>query len=291
MTPSSHPSPARADACTGHLTLYRAFVALPDSMAPDSRQERTVFFEAPAKTPGAHVEKLLATAWNVSTDNWQEDGLIYNIASERAMFEAGIAEGDARLLETGFGSGAIRYAKPSDVDLFVTPRTRARLDKAMQAIATSDKTRAPWPNNSGSNDAGPGRHGRRCPVTPFFKAEVTVSIFLSGNTAYCCTDAKMRVNFTLLHAEQIHPYACESVKRQLRTFGADQATLDDATYEVEVDKLFALDARYVKNSNGDPVEAFASCDAKDEARLIRQRRLLPESYEAISKIYKKGGTL
>lgn len=135
---------ARADACTGPLTLYRAAVALPDSWyPPNPLQERIVLFEARAKNPGAHLEKLLATAWGVCTEDWLERGLIYNIWSEQELFCSSTGEGDTRLFEIAWGGPrGVEHAKPADIDLFVTPRTRARLDKALEAIAHSSATRS-----------------------------------------------------------------------------------------------------------------------------------------------------
>jgi hypothetical protein len=139
------PTQTRADPCTSPLTLYRANVALPDSMG-QPRQERIVFFEVPTQQAGtfkvfSHLENLLATAWSVSTEDWVERGLIYNTWSEQDLFDSSAGEGDSRLFETAWGvPKGIYYANAADVDLFVTPRTRARLDKAMEAITNAPKS-------------------------------------------------------------------------------------------------------------------------------------------------------
>lgn len=124
------------------LTLYRAVVALPDSMAVWPRQERVVFFEAPKGRNLATVVNLLTWAWRVPAEDWLRDGLIYNMWSEQELYYNSVGEGDTRLFEIGWGgTKSVTHANPADIDLFVTPCTRARLDKALLAIANSDKTR------------------------------------------------------------------------------------------------------------------------------------------------------
>ena len=123
--------------------LFRAIVSLPDSLCQRDRplQERIVFFEAPydfTKCSNAAaaqtLELLLATAWGVSTEGWCEDGYIYNIRRERDLLEDAMGDGDRRLLEISWGGPErIGYAKAADVDLFVTPRLRTRLDAALRA--------------------------------------------------------------------------------------------------------------------------------------------------------------
>lgn len=132
-----------ADACTGQLTLYRAVVALPDNMAVQPRQERIVFFETCPKNAGARLEVMLGALWGADTEGWLERGLIYNLWSEKELFCSSEGKGDTRFFETGWSSAnGIYYANPADIDMFVTPRTRARLDKALQVIATSTATRS-----------------------------------------------------------------------------------------------------------------------------------------------------
>lgn len=127
--------------------LFRALVGLPDFLCQRDRpwQERIVFFEAPydfgkgsnddaART----LELLLGAAWGVSTEHWSEHGHIYNIRRERELLDEGLGEGDTRLLEISWGGiERIGYAKAADVDLFVTPRLRARLDAALRATEGS----------------------------------------------------------------------------------------------------------------------------------------------------------
>lgn len=127
-------------------TLFRAFVSLPAELCERDRapQERTVFFEAEYdyvqhSNAGAAraLEQLLALAWGVDTTGWCEDGLIYNLWRERELLDNAYGEdGDERLLEIGWGGmPRIHYAQRTDVDLFVTPRNRARLDAALNATA------------------------------------------------------------------------------------------------------------------------------------------------------------
>ncbi len=121
-------------------------------------------------------------------------------------------------------------------------------------------------------------------ITPYFTVQATVSIFLSDSTSNS-PDAKVRVNFFICHKEEVHRSGRDWAQTVLRRFGTDQKMLDDAYYEVDVDAYFALDSRYVRNPDNEPVEAFYFYDKKDEARLIKQRRLVPESYQDIYRIY------
>lgn len=119
---------------------------------------------------------------------------------------------------------------------------------------------------------------------PYFTVQATVNIFLSDSTSNH-PDAKVRVNFAIWHKEEVHRSGRESAQTVLRRFGTDQKMLDGAYYEVDVDAYFARDARYVRNPDNKPVEAFYFYDKKDEARLIKQRRLVPESYQDIYRMY------
>ena len=132
-----------ADQEQGALTLYRANVALPDSMAGQPLQERIVFFEAPEGRQLATVVNILTWAWRAPAEDWLRDGQIYNMWCEKDLYYGSVGEGDTRLFETAWGGAkGVTHANPADIDMFVTPRTRARLDKALQAIAASDKTRS-----------------------------------------------------------------------------------------------------------------------------------------------------
>lgn len=119
---------------------------------------------------------------------------------------------------------------------------------------------------------------------PFFTVRATVHVFLSDSTS-TKPDASVRVNFMISHQGVVHRHGRDAAETMLRRFGADQKELDAAFCEVEVDAYIALDARYMRNPDNQPVEAFFDYDKKDEARLIRQRRLVPESYQDIHRIY------
>ncbi len=139
-------------------TLCRAFVSLPDPMCDRERpmQERVVFFEVPATTflrgqMWTRLATILTAAWDVPAADLER--LAYNQSSEWELVNeqsyGGPATGDLRLLETGSGGEitrgivppgaadpncAIHYARAADIDLFVTPRTAARLQKAIAQV-------------------------------------------------------------------------------------------------------------------------------------------------------------
>jgi hypothetical protein len=126
-------------------TLFRAFVALPGRLCLDGNkyQERTVFFEAEwigrhgsHEPAGKALEALLSLAWGVDTTDWCEDGCIYNVTRERDLLDRALGDGLSRLLETGWGgTPSIHYSQRADVDMFVSPLNRARLDAAFEQIA------------------------------------------------------------------------------------------------------------------------------------------------------------
>jgi hypothetical protein len=129
--------------------LYRADGALPDALcrSRDAYDERTVFFEAPrGKNEAAHLEQLLSAAWCVDTQGWAEDGVIYNIYSATELHARNtdpVAE--LGLLDIGGGTDGVGpnkayYARPSDVDLFVTPRVAARLGELLTIVESLYET-------------------------------------------------------------------------------------------------------------------------------------------------------
>ncbi|CAG2382988.1 MULTISPECIES: hypothetical protein [Burkholderia] len=124
-------------------TLYRAFVVLPDALCQSrgSYEERTVFFEAPrGADEAAHLQRLLAHAWCVDTQDWAEDGAIYNIYSAAELYaDKTDPTVDLRLLDIGGGPDGVGptkayYARTADVDLFVTPRVAARLRELLAIV-------------------------------------------------------------------------------------------------------------------------------------------------------------
>lgn len=134
----------------GHLC--RAIVSLPDCLCEHDRpiQDRIVFFERPNFTmegARAHLASLLKAAWGVDTSGWgMSDSHIYNINSLGELLEFSYAsEGmdpELRMFETGCGGGLsfsvgpdrVHYARPKDVDLFVTPKAAARLQEHLSTI-------------------------------------------------------------------------------------------------------------------------------------------------------------
>ncbi|MDN7431423.1 hypothetical protein [Burkholderia sp. AU45388] len=129
--------------------LYRAFVALPDALCRSrgAYDERTVFFEVPrGKGKAAHLELLLSAAWCVDPQGWAEEGAIYNIYSAAELYERNTdPTAELELLDIGGGTDGIGpnkayYARPSDVDLFVTPRVAARLRELLAIVESLYET-------------------------------------------------------------------------------------------------------------------------------------------------------
>jgi hypothetical protein len=140
---------------TGPGFLYRAFVYPPTHICARSElNTRVVFFEGPYDRSKAlrHLEQLLGLAWCMDTADWGQC-YIENLSSERELLNeygwAGPDAGDLNLFTTGCGGEVtpavgpdrVHYAQREDIDLFVSPVVRARLDAAMTRI---DALRASW---------------------------------------------------------------------------------------------------------------------------------------------------
>lgn len=126
------PTPPKPQAhLLAHGRLYRAHVSLPQALCPigEPLHERTVFFDAPHSDPAAHLEKLLALAWNVPTTDWAEQGHIYNVTPACDLAEEGLSEDhDQRLFETSWGGlEHMGFAQPDRVDIFAAPKLKRRL--------------------------------------------------------------------------------------------------------------------------------------------------------------------
>lgn len=121
-----------------HGRLYRAIVSLPPRMCERDRplQERWVFFDCPTacNNPCTRLEALLALAWNVDTAGWGEAGYIYNICAARELIDRGDADDDTALFECEWGCEGTKHVAPGDVDYFVPPLVRARLEAALARV-------------------------------------------------------------------------------------------------------------------------------------------------------------
>lgn len=128
------PFPAHYQA---HGRLYRAIVSLPLHMCDRDRplQERRVFFDCPtAINPCARLETLLALAWNIDTAGWGEIGYIYNIYEASELIAQNDADDDTALFECQWGCEGTRHVASCDVDYFVPPLVRARLEAALARV-------------------------------------------------------------------------------------------------------------------------------------------------------------
>lgn len=117
--------------------LCRAIVSLPQRMCVRDRplQERWIFFNCPpGGDPCSRLEALLALAWDVDTGGWGEAGYIYNIYTARELIDRGDADDDTALFECEWGCEGTKHVAPGDVDYFVPPLVRARLEAALARV-------------------------------------------------------------------------------------------------------------------------------------------------------------
>lgn len=130
--PSLRPAQPLLPTSSSIANLWRATVTLPRAFRPQDREERWVFFEPPkGDLPQAHIEALLALAWNISTTGWCDCGLIYEVTAACDLIKLGDAEDDTALFECEWGCEGTKHVAPADVDFFCSPRVRARLEQAL----------------------------------------------------------------------------------------------------------------------------------------------------------------
>jgi hypothetical protein len=110
---------------TDYKKLHRAVVSLPDQLTPNGIEDRVVFFELHGDSQKhKQLETVLSANWGVNTENWFDDGMIYNLSSGDELIRDGMGEGnlDLRLLETGWDAGRPTYIARRRTDLFVSPQ-------------------------------------------------------------------------------------------------------------------------------------------------------------------------
>ncbi len=88
--------------------------------------------------------------------------------------------------------------------------------------------------------------------------------------------AVLHVQFYLAHMDDLSGSTYRA-RCALEDLGVPTDVIEDCFFEAQHDEFVALNAIGVRREYAtDPVEAFRFCDPKDRARLIRQRRLVPE---------------
>lgn len=127
---------------------------------------------------------------------------------------------------------------------------------------------------------------RKTKPLPFFRATADVEVFVINDKeqGYGKAAACLRVQFNVQHA--FDSGARWAVEGALERLGVPAETIKSAAIEYQIVSYVACNAIGVKRANWfDPVDAFYLVEDKDRARLIRQRRLVPESIEESLRIY------
>lgn len=119
---------------------------------------------------------------------------------------------------------------------------------------------------------------------PTFRALATVSVFKTGSTSHR-PDAQLRVEFYLNNRDHEHSAAKRAAQWCLEQIGTPQAAYEGATYEHSIDRYIALDSRGVRNPDNEPVDATAFPGHKEMERLVRQRRVVPDSHADMVRLY------
>ena len=119
---------------------------------------------------------------------------------------------------------------------------------------------------------------------PHFRAFATVDVFKEGSQS-SCPDAQLRVSFYLFNRDDEHGSAKREAQWCLERLGVDKQLLEAAYYEHSVDRYVACSSRNVRNPDNEPVSATAHPDQKERDRLVRQRRVVPESHADMVHLY------
>lgn len=129
---------------------------------------------------------------------------------------------------------------------------------------------------------------RKTKPLPRFSATADVQVFMPGENRdeYGISPAAcLRVQFYVLHA--FDSGARWAVDGALARLGVPEDKIKTAIIEYQIVSYVACNAIGVRRKNwSDPVEAFYLVEDKDRARLIRQRRLVPESIQDSLRIYR-----
>lgn len=114
---------------------------------------------------------------------------------------------------------------------------------------------------------------------PHFRVEATALIFFQDSTS-SHPDARLKLSFYISHRDDEFSSGCSAATFALARLGVSDERVKTFTIEVEADRYIAIDAKYVRNPDNEPVEAFLSWEAKpsDIPRLVKQRRLVPEDH-------------
>jgi hypothetical protein len=100
-------------------------------------------------------------------------------------------------------------------------------------------------------------------------------------------DVSINLAFYIQHWDDISPGAKSEAVFRLTQLGVNRATLEDAYFEVDDITYVAIEPRGVKREYGVPVEAFYHHDHKKRDTLVKQRRLVPDSYAHMVELYGK----
>ena len=100
-------------------------------------------------------------------------------------------------------------------------------------------------------------------------------------------DVSINVSFYIQHWNDITPGAKNEAVFRLLKLGTNPETLENAYFEVDDMTYVAIEPRGVKREYGVPVEAFYHHDHKKRDTLVKQRRLVPDSYAHMVELYGK----
>jgi hypothetical protein len=117
---------------------------------------------------------------------------------------------------------------------------------------------------------------------PSFQAHCLVGVYLAGNFSKAAI--KLQVSMYIHHWDDARRGAISKAKETLASLGVTDETLQGAEFEEDEVEYLAIDPKGVRKSL-EKVSAHYLHAAKDRDRLIRQRRLVPDSATEMREIY------
>jgi hypothetical protein len=122
---------------------------------------------------------------------------------------------------------------------------------------------------------------------PSFFTSCLVRISLANSDNPNHADITIKVGFYIQHWGDIQKNAMRYATWNLERLGVTESTLKNAQFEVDDCQYVAVDPKGVKREYGDRIEAFYHCNPKKRDTLIKQSRLVPDSYADMVEMYGK----
>lgn len=128
--------------------------------------------------------------------------------------------------------------------------------------------------------------GKRKARLPTFRVEVTVGVFIDPDSNGYRPDLRLALTYYCSYRDDVGRGGKSAAEWALSKAGVPAERLAKAEYETALIEVYALESRFVRNPDRDPVIAFLDdFGMKNRDRLIKQRRLFPNSNSDLMQLY------